>query len=261
VAAVLCIVLSLGAFGYWQGRRSSVRVVSHAPVAQPVTGDVQPAPIPVLTRSRKVDPGPIPSPNRQPLPAAQANIFQKQNSQRQISPPAVSRIAEGSNPAQTAVADPKLEEAPSLPAEPPRETKISELAFAPTAVTPPPAPQNTTPPAIVPPRADPVIPAQPKLPSTSFVAPQIIYRVNPAVPLDVRALIAVETQIDVTVKIDAAGKVTDAQVTSTRGAAARLVAAEAIKAARLFRFQPARENDRAVQSRMVLTFRFRRTGE
>jgi len=74
-------------------------------------------------------------------------------------------------------------------------------------------------------------------------------------------LIAVETQIDVTVKIDAAGKVTDAQVTSTRGAAARLVAAEAIKAARLFRFQPAREDDRAVQSRMVLTFRFRRTGE
>jgi TonB family protein len=70
-----------------------------------------------------------------------------------------------------------------------------------------------------------------------------------------------EAQIDVTVKIDAAGKVTDAQVTSSKGAAARLVAAEAIKAARLCRFQPARENDQAVQSRMVLTFRFRRTGE
>jgi len=41
-----------------------------------------------------------------------------------------------------------------------------------------------------------------------------------------------ETQIDVTVKLDAAGKATDAQVTSAQGAAARLVTAEAIKAAR-----------------------------
>jgi TonB family protein len=85
--------------------------------------------------------------------------------------------------------------------------------------------------------------------------------VNPSVPLDVKPLITGETQIDVTVRIDSAGKVTRAQVTSSRGAAARLVQAEAVRAALLFRFQPARENDRAVQSRMVLTFRFKRIGE
>jgi len=93
---------------------------------------------------------------------------------------------------------------------------------------------------------------------TNFAGPQITYRVNPSVPLDVRALMTGETQIDVTVKLDAAGKVTDAQVTSAQGAAARLVTAEAIKAARLCRFQPARENGRPVSSRMVLTFRFRK---
>ena len=260
VAAAFGIVLSLGAFGYWQVRRSTV--ASHAPVAQEVTGSVQPAPIPVLTHSSEVEPAPIPSPSRQPIPLTQA---------QQESQPAVSGISNSSDPAQTpAVADPKLEQTASLPSE----AKISELAVAPTAATPPPAIPNSPPPEIVPPRAELVIPAPPsaavsnaeqgppQLPSkTSFVGPQIIYRVNPAVPLDVRSLISGETQIDVTVKIDAAGKVTDAQVTSTQGAVARLVAVEAIKAARLFRFQPARENGRTVQSRMVLTFRFRRSGE
>lgn len=269
LAVALGIVLSLWFFGYWQIRRSTV--ASHAPVAQKVTGSVQPASIPVLTHSREVETAPIPSPSRQPLPAATADVFQKQAPRQQESQPPVSGMSDSSNPAQTAaVADPKLEQTASLPGE----AKISELVVAPTAATPPPAFQNTIPPEIVPPRVEPVIPAPPspavsnaepgppQLPSKiSFVGPRIIYRVNPAVPLDVRSLIAVETQIDVTVKIDAAGKVTDAQVTSTRGAAARLVAAEAIKAARLFRFQPAQENDRAVQSRMVLTFRFRRTGE
>ncbi|MEO8131209.1 MAG: TonB family protein [Bryobacteraceae bacterium] len=155
-----------------------------------------------------------------------------------------------------AAPDLKLEEAPSLPGGAlPGKMRMSELPVVTTAIKPPPA--------IVPPGAEPGIPAAEPVPSQpsgrtiTFVGPQITYRVNPSIPLDVRSLVAGETQIDVAVKIDATGKVTDAQVTSSRGAAARLVAAEAIKAARLCRFQPARENDHPVQSRMVLTFRFR----
>lgn len=248
-AGGLGIVLSLGAFGYWQATRSSV--VIHAPVPQKITVRVQPAPAPPETRSREVEKAPAPTPTSktQQIPAARIP-------RPQASHPVVSEIADNFHPAQTTVVtDPKL-----------------ELAVPSMAVTPPPALQNLTPPEIAPPRMEPAIPAPPSAavpnaepvpqPSTtSFVGPQIISRVNPAVPLDVRSLIAGETQIDVTVIIDTAGKVTSAQVTSSKGAAARLVAAEAIKAARLFRFQPARENDRAVQSRMVLTFRFRRTGE
>jgi TonB family protein len=72
-------------------------------------------------------------------------------------------------------------------------------------------------------------------------------------------MITTDVQIDVAVSVDANGKVTGAQVASTKGAAARLLTIEALKAAQLFRFQPAQENNRNVASSMVLTFRFART--
>jgi TonB family protein len=74
-------------------------------------------------------------------------------------------------------------------------------------------------------------------------------------------MITTDVQLDVAVAIDANGKVTGARVASTKGAAAGLLTIEALKAAQLFRFQPARENGRNVASSMVLTFRFARTSK
>ena len=264
-AAALATVLSLGVFGFWQLRRTSL--ASHAPADREMTNTGQHPPISPITHSTPAEKPPIPSSSRQPRPAAPAGVFQTPDTQQQAAPPAESG-------ATAAVPDAKLEEAPSLPGQtlPGQTVPVSSTAAAP----PPPALQNITPAEIAPTRAEPAMPspappdsavpnaetAPPQPPAkTTFFGPQITYRVNPVVPLEVRSLISGETQIDVTVTIDAAGKVTGAQVTSTKGAAARLVAAEAIKAARLCRFQPARENGRAVQSKMVLTFRFRRTGE
>ena len=74
-------------------------------------------------------------------------------------------------------------------------------------------------------------------------------------------MITTDVQVDVAVAIDAKGKVTGARIASTKGAAAGLLTIEALKAAQLFRFQPAQEDGRKVTSSMVLTFRFAPTAK
>ena len=91
---------------------------------------------------------------------------------------------------------------------------------------------------------------------TSVVGPHLIRPVNPAIPLELRSKITPDVQIDVAVTIDANGKVTDATLASTKGAAARFISGEVLRSARLFFFRPAQDNNRNVESKMVLTFRF-----
>ncbi len=83
-----------------------------------------------------------------------------------------------------------------------------------------------------------------------FEGPQIALEI----PADVRAKVPAEARVEVIVAIDEQGNVTRAEVASTKGAGARLLAKEALAAARRSRFRPAREGERAVQSQMVLTY-------
>ncbi|MCU1257294.1 MAG: Gram-negative bacterial TonB protein C-terminal, partial [Bryobacterales bacterium] len=83
-----------------------------------------------------------------------------------------------------------------------------------------------------------------------------VHQVTPAVPLGVASRIRTEVQIDVMVTVDVQGRVIGTRVISRKGAAAGLLSNEALKAAQLFRFRPAQDNNRNVQSDMVLTFRF-----
>ena len=92
--------------------------------------------------------------------------------------------------------------------------------------------------------------------ASAYIGPRVIHQVAPAVPHDVRPRITTDVQLDVEVTISAAGKVTAARVASTKGAAAGLLTIETLKAAQLFRFQPAQESGRNVPSVTVLTFRF-----
>jgi hypothetical protein len=91
---------------------------------------------------------------------------------------------------------------------------------------------------------------------TSFVGPHLIRPVNPAIPLELRSRITQDLQIEVAVTIDTNGKVTDAKLASTKGAAARFISAEVLQAARLFLFRPAQDSNRNVESKMVLAFHF-----
>jgi hypothetical protein len=111
-------------------------------------------------------------------------------------------------------------------------------------------------PLMVAPTMPPQTPDRPLPVERSFVAPQIVHQVAPAIPLGVGPKITTGIQIDVKVTVDDSGKVVAAHVSSSRGAAAGLLTLEVLKAAQLFRFRPARENDRPVRGEAVLTFRF-----
>jgi TonB family protein len=85
--------------------------------------------------------------------------------------------------------------------------------------------------------------------------------VGPLIPLDIPATvkwkIQSEVRVDVVVAIDRAGNVTGARVASTKGESAQLLETEALRAARQSRFRPAREGEKTVPSKMVLTFLFK----
>ena len=149
----------------------------------------------------------------------------------------------------------------SVPAvmEPPPVTR--PIVAAPTsqlptvAVAPPPAPAPVAPqPAATP-------PARPNLtytaaPANRYLAPRVIHQVTPAIPLGVAPRIRTDVQLDVSVTLDVDGKVTGAHVIASQGAAAGLLAIEALKAAQLSRFLPAQLDGRAVPGNAVLSFRF-----
>jgi outer membrane biosynthesis protein TonB len=86
-----------------------------------------------------------------------------------------------------------------------------------------------------------------------FVGPLIPLEV----PANVKSKIQSEVRVDVVVAIDEQGNVTGAHVTSTKGDSAQLLVTEALRAARESRFRPAREGEKTVQSRMVLSFLFK----
>jgi hypothetical protein len=161
----------------------------------------------------------------------------------------------------------QIEPPPSIPVE----TKISELIIATSVVRPeaPPPSNKPTQPAIerrpvaqeetslapVTPAASRQGPSQPP-PVTSFIGPHLIRQVNPSIPTELRPRITPDLQIEVALTIDANGKVAEAKLASMQGAAARFISSEVLRTARLFLFRPAQENNRNVESKMMLTFRF-----
>jgi hypothetical protein len=74
------------------------------------------------------------------------------------------------------------------------------------------------------------------------------------VPPELRSKIGPDALVNVTVTVDEAGKVSDAKATSIRGQSADLLIPEALKAARLYRFRPAREGEKAVPGQADLSF-------
>ena len=89
--------------------------------------------------------------------------------------------------------------------------------------------------------------------------------VGPLIPLEipanVKSKIQSEVRVDVVVAINQTGNVTGARVASTKGESARLLVTEALRAARQSHFRPAREGEKTVPSRMVLTFLFKPESE
>jgi TonB family protein len=75
------------------------------------------------------------------------------------------------------------------------------------------------------------------------------------VPEELRSMVASEALVKVRVGIDQAGKVTTADVASTQGEGSHVLATEALKAARGYRFRP-RHGRKTLPGQTVLTFTF-----
>jgi hypothetical protein len=85
---------------------------------------------------------------------------------------------------------------------------------------------------------------------------EMIHQISLEIPPDLKSIIGEQVLVNVTVGIDQRGKVTTAEVASTKGEGAGLLTTEALKAARWFHFRPIRRGNKTVASQTVLTFVF-----
>ena len=84
----------------------------------------------------------------------------------------------------------------------------------------------------------------------------MLHQISLEIPSDLRSSIKEQAFVNVAVAIDPRGKVTTAEVESTKGEEADLLTDEALRVARRFRFRPGRQGSKTVASQMVLTFVF-----
>jgi TonB family protein len=92
----------------------------------------------------------------------------------------------------------------------------------------------------------------------SYVTATPVRKIRPAIPASLRGAINGVVSVSVKVMIDASGKVVSAAPVDTNTAAQKMLAPEAVQAARLWSFEPARRDGQPVSSESVLKFDFER---
>jgi hypothetical protein len=113
------------------------------------------------------------------------------------------------------------------------------------APVPAPAPVLTSPPATAP------------TVNAHITEPRAIHKVPPVVPMSIKPRIKDAIPIDVRVHIDAEGRVTSATPVVKQPAGLHaFLAGRAVEAAKLWRFEPARQNGRSVPGRETIHFVF-----
>jgi periplasmic protein TonB len=151
----------------------------------------------------------------------------------------------------------------ALPSPPPTKTMFRNTGIPPpqTAAPLPLAPQISpapATPAILPPAAVPTKPPPPIQASIRYETAVPIRKVRPAVPADLHSLLPESISVEIKVEIDAAGKVLNATPVGGLTAMQKLLAPQAVQAALLWRFEPARRNGEPVASESLLKFDFER---
>jgi len=104
----------------------------------------------------------------------------------------------------------------------------------------------------------PVVEAEPapKIKRTPSESAAMLHQISLEIPSDLKSAIKEQALVNVSVAIDPKGKVTTAEVESTKGEEADLLTDEALRVARRFHFRPSRQGSKTVASQMVLTFVF-----
>ncbi len=118
------------------------------------------------------------------------------------------------------------------------------------------APQVVRPQAPPPPAAEPAAaPAAPPLVRSEYHPPEALTKVVPQFPQALRAIVVKPKTVQVRVSIDDKGKVTKVEPLRQPDIHGMLIE-ESVRAARGWRFRPARQGSQAVPSEMVLSFAF-----
>jgi TonB family protein len=100
-------------------------------------------------------------------------------------------------------------------------------------------------------------PAGPDTSEARFTPPKAIHKAPPVVAAGIRPRIKGMVPIDVRVQVDTHGRVTSASpITKQRSGLEAYLATCAVKAARLWRFEPARDGDQAVPGTQTIHFVF-----
>ena len=94
------------------------------------------------------------------------------------------------------------------------------------------------------------------VPARRDAGAEMMRQISLEIPADLRAMIREQVRINVTVGIDKRGKVTTAEVSSTKGVEADRLTTEALKATRWFHFRPTLQGGKTVVGQTTLTFVF-----
>jgi len=93
-------------------------------------------------------------------------------------------------------------------------------------------------------------------PVAPYIPPQPVRQTKPVAPRSLRALISREIVIDVKVSIDETGRITRAEASPGEGLLQNSLAKLAVEAARLWKFQPAREGNHNKPGEIRIQFQF-----
>jgi TonB family protein len=96
----------------------------------------------------------------------------------------------------------------------------------------------------------------PKIKQTPTESAAMLHQISLEIPDDLKSAIKEQALVNVSVAIDPKGKVTTAEVESTKGEEADLLTDEALRVARRFRFRPGKQGSKNIASQMILTFVF-----
>jgi outer membrane biosynthesis protein TonB len=215
---------------------------------------------PVTESLRVVDPAPARLPARayQPPPSRPAMQARKNAATREFVPETARRVPRWEPPADMTKAQPQ----PPVILQPPKPTgaaSVVQQPQLPASVNPPPvsAPPGQAAFANQPSAAKPA--PQPFASdsvgkASGYSGPRAIHQASPTVPQNMRSFITRDTNVEVKVSIDAAGKVTHAETLSSGNPYLSKLSANT---ATLWQFEPAKVNGRNVPSEMKLVFRYR----
>jgi protein TonB len=228
------------------------------------------APPPLITATPEISvpaPPERPSQGPTPRPEAAANLPDPQAATaRAVSERPADTVSSAAVqtpfPTQSAITNPPLpreqtDPMPQVVAPGPEGSQVSPgPRQSPAVPLVEPAPPSAAPIAVPPTRPESSLAVATAQPVAPYIPPRPVRQTKPVAPRSLKALISREIVIEVKVSVDATGRITRAEAPPGEGVLQNSLAKLAIEAARLWKFQPAREGNHNKPGEVRIQFQF-----